>query len=491
LSLCQDCRSVVAETAKFFSHDPAAETDRHDDDDDATIEAVKRRTVQAPLSPGTRVSRYVISDVIGVGAAGVVYRAYDPELKRNIALKLLRTDHARELGSLKARLLREAQAMAQLSHPNVVSVFDVGTYGDEIVIVLELVEGQTLARWLGESPRSWQEIRTAFIDAGKGLAAAHAVQLVHRDFKPANVLVGVDGRVRVTDFGLARTMELDDDAKSELASDSEGPPSQPISTRRPLFSMTATEDGGLVGTPVYMAPEQFRRRRADARTDQFSFCVALYMALYHRHPYLVASSKLYSLEQLADSVNHGLLQIPDTSIAPATLFEILRRGLQVDPKERFGSMQELLDNLISDPAALPAAAVQSERRPMLVIAAAALGLVLVALLATTARRTPSSESAAKATSGMTLAAVPSNSAEVSDPTGASEASASPTLSPSFAPAAVAPARRARPAHTPELPAEHPKARRPPPPPPSRPPPAQPPPPPPGRERYVDGLKDPF
>src|SRR5262249_15166063 len=148
-------------------------------------------------------------------------------------------------------------------------------------------------------------IRSTFIDAGKGLAAAHAVQLVHRDFKPANVLVGEDGRVRVTDFGLARPMDLDDDPVPDVPAEPPSSPSSPRSRRPPLFSMTATEEGGLAGTPVYMAPEQFRRRRADARTDQFSFCVALYMALYHRHPYLVGANKLYSLEQLAESVNHG------------------------------------------------------------------------------------------------------------------------------------------------------------------------------------------
>jgi eukaryotic-like serine/threonine-protein kinase len=457
LSLCPDCRSVVAETAKFFSRDDLADTDQDDDEP------------RAPLSPGAHVSRYVISDVIGVGAAGVVYRAYDPELKRNIALKLLRTDHARELGPLKARLLREAQAMAQLSHPNVVSVFDVGTYGDEIVIVLELVEGQTLARWLGERPRSWQEIRAAFIEAGKGLAAAHAVQLVHRDFKPANVLMGVDGRVRVTDFGLARTMELDDEAKSDLVSVPESEPSPPLSPRAPLFSMTATEEGGgLAGTPVYMAPEQFRRRRADARTDQFSFCVALYMALYRRHPYLAGASKLYSLEQLADSVTHGSLQVPTSPGAPAALFEILRRGLQVDPKERFLSMQELLDNLMSDSAISPP--VPTPRRPTLMIAAAALGLLAVAVLAISARR-PAGESVIVTTSVTAPVSVPTHSATASDPTAASDISPPPTAL-SSAPVVVVPAKRPRPAHTQET-----KARRPAPPP--------------GRERYVDGLKDPF
>jgi len=469
LSLCPDCRTVVAETARFFSLDETAEADRLDGDDEpATSPPSDKR---APLSPGTRVSRYVISEVIGVGAAGVVYRAYDPELKRNIALKLLRTDHARELGPLKARLLREAQAMAQLSHPNVVSVFDVGTYGDEIVIVLELVEGQTLARWLGERPRPWQEIRSAFIDAGKGLAAAHAVQLVHRDFKPANVLVGTDGRVRVTDFGLARTMELDDEAKSEEA-DAEAPTSSPRSARPPLFSMTATEDGGLAGTPVYMAPEQFRRRRADARTDQFSFCVALYMALYRRHPYLVGASKLYTLEQLADSVTNGSLQLPNRTEVPSAFLEILRRGLEVDPKARFASMQELLDKLMSDWAVPPAAPVKNTRRPMLLIAAAALGLAGIAALILSSRRTPTLDVAPTLAATVTMSPAPETAATAHSAAPASSIASAENPTPIATPSSAAPARRPRPAHTQET-----KARRPPPPP--------------GRERYVDGLKDPF
>jgi serine/threonine protein kinase len=461
LSLCQDCRTVVAETAKFFAHDDATvEVGRHDDDR------------PAPLVPGTRVSRYVISEVIGVGAAGVVYRAYDPELKRNIALKLLRTDHARELGPLKARLLREAQAMAQLAHPNVVSVFDVGTYADEIVIVLEMVEGQTLARWLGERPRTWQEVRSAFIEAGKGLAAAHAVQLVHRDFKPANVLVGADGRVRVTDFGLARPMDLDDELNGDAPADSQDPPSSPHSTssgvplaRRPLFSLTATEEGGLAGTPVYMAPEQFQRRRADARSDQFSFCVALYMALYRRHPYLVGSTKVYSLEQLADSVINGSLQVPERSEAPAALLQILRRGLKVDPKERFSSMQELLDNLMSDPAMQAPARASKQRGPIIVVGAAVTAVIGASFLAMSVSGREPAPIATQALAGPaspTASAVPSAIVEAPEP----PAPTTPASSP------VAPVRRARPAHTQDT-----KAHRPPPPP--------------GRERYVDGLKDPF
>lgn len=346
LSICADCRSVLAETARFFSGSELHATVKMEPADLGRIESASSSEPPGLLAPGTRVARYVLSGVIGSGAAGVVYRAYDPELRREIALKLLRAP-MRDSASLKTRLLREAQAMAQLSHPNVVSVYDVGTYGSQVFIVLELVKGKNLAEWLDERPRSWQEIRWAFVEAGKGLAAAHAVQLVHRDFKPANVLLGSDGRVRVTDFGLARSIELGDarawqaQAPATIASET------PFSS---LFSITTTQ-AGLAGTPVYMAPEQFAQERTDDRTDQFGFCVALYLALYKRHPFLdfEGPSRRYSLAELAREVSSGSLHGPPTSAVPSWMFELLRRGLQVDPDARFPSMDELLARLSADP----------------------------------------------------------------------------------------------------------------------------------------------
>src|SRR5690349_14432900 len=179
---------------------------------------------------------------------GVVYSAYDPELDRKVALKLLRADAegSSTSGDAPARLLREAQALAKLSHPNVISIHDVGTVEDRVFMAVDFVDGGTLQRWLAERKRTWREIRDAFIAAGRGLAAAHAAGLVHRDFKPANVLVSKDGQVRVTDFGLVRPSQ--ERANSQETIESSGP-SRVLDT--PL-----TRSGALVGTPAYMAPEQ-------------------------------------------------------------------------------------------------------------------------------------------------------------------------------------------------------------------------------------------
>lgn len=334
LSTCNDCRSVIAEAASMFASQDATHSECS-----ATHHDREHSNRNVELLPGTQVSRYIISNVIGTGAAGIVYRAYDPELKRHVALKLLRSEQARTEGTLRARLLREAQAMAQLSHPNVVSVFDVGTFGEEVFVVLELVQGVTLGSWLSE-PHGWQAITAAFLDAGKGLAAAHAVKLVHRDFKPANVLVGLDGRVRVTDFGLARAQQFSQRA-GELWDAELAQPAEAI----PFVHATLTQTGELAGTPIYMAPEQFARRPADEQSDQFAFCVALYWALYRKHPYLPASSRSPSLLELVLALQSGALNAPADSSVPTALFDTLRTGLALEPARRFGSMQELLNEL--------------------------------------------------------------------------------------------------------------------------------------------------
>jgi hypothetical protein len=254
------------------------------------------------------VSRYVIEREIGVGAGGVVYQAFDPQLKRRVACKLLRTDRGGGPSPGQERLLREAEAMARLSHPNVVNVFDAGTHEGHVFIVMELVGGETLARWLRRQPRGWREATAAFVDAGRGLAAAHAVGLVHRDFKPENVLVGEDARVRVTDFGLARPVSIVQGADT--------PGVQPA--RDSLVTTAA-------GTPAYMAPELFLGGVADARSDQFSFCVALFWALHGRHP----SGK-----------NDAGAKPP--AHVPEALTKILSRGLAAAPADRFPSMDDLI-----------------------------------------------------------------------------------------------------------------------------------------------------
>jgi eukaryotic-like serine/threonine-protein kinase len=275
------------------------------------------------LDRGATVGRYVVLDRLGAGGMGVVYAAYDPELDRRVALKLLRPDRfGGEAG--RPRLLREAQALARLTHPNVVAVHDAGTFGDRVFVAMELVEGETLRQWLGAGPRPWREVLDRFLPAGRGLAAAHAAGLVHRDFKPENVLLGQDGRVLVVDFGLAKA----------LADAVEEPPGEVAESGdvAPL-----TEWGVVLGTPAYMAPEQLRGIAADARSDQFSFCVALYEALYGERPF-----------------GEGCVvkEAPTGTRVPGWLRAVVLRGLKASPAERYPAMDGLLHDLESDPEAV-------------------------------------------------------------------------------------------------------------------------------------------
>jgi RNA polymerase sigma factor (sigma-70 family) len=211
LEACAACRFVVTELVKTDS-DASARTTPHpfvDTEVDASLSATQH--AGAPSAPradplkSARFGRYVIVDLLGAGGMGEVYSAYDPELDRKVAIKVLHPALAAD-SDARARLLREAQAMAKLSHPNVIQVFDVGAMGDEVFVTMEYVKGGTLRTWLAAQKRSPDEILATFTRAGRGLAAAHAAGLVHRDFKPDNVLVGDDGRIRITDFGLARAM---------------------------------------------------------------------------------------------------------------------------------------------------------------------------------------------------------------------------------------------------------------------------------------------
>ncbi len=285
------------------------------------------------IAPGTTLGRYVVQEPLGSGAMGVVYAAHDRGLDRRVALKLLHPTVA-DSPEAQARLQREAWAMARLSHPNVLAVFDVGTVGDQVFVAMELVEGATLRQWLASSPRPMAEVLALFLQAGRGLAAAHAAGLVHRDFKPDNVLVDVTGRARVTDFGLARPL-LPPDAPLPEGGDVGAPDSWEL-----------TRSGAFVGTPAYMAPEQVRREATDARTDQFGFCVALYEALYGERPFSGENAAA-----LAFNVTLGKVRPPPRDAqVPQWLLTVLLRGLRVAPADRFASMEELLSALESDPA---------------------------------------------------------------------------------------------------------------------------------------------
>jgi tetratricopeptide (TPR) repeat protein/predicted Ser/Thr protein kinase len=305
---------------------------------------------EAPaLGRGTPLDRYVVLDPLGEGGMGMVYAAYDSVLDRRVALKLLpqeTADGGSELTSGRARLLREAQAMAKLSHPNVVGVYDVYQHGAQVFMAMELVEGQTLLQWLQEKPRGKREIVGAFLAAGRGLAAAHAAGLVHRDFKPTNVLVGKDGRVRVTDFGLARTHDAPPEPVAEDAAPST-PSTSPVKSHS-LLELELTQKGAVLGTPAYMAPEQFRGATADARSDQFSFAVSLWEALYGERPFEGSSSSERREKVLAGRINPP----PAHSRVPLWIHRALLRALNTAPEARYPSLDALLATLERDPAQL-------------------------------------------------------------------------------------------------------------------------------------------
>ena len=296
------------------------------------------------LTPGTAIGRYMILSRLGAGAMGVVYAAYDPELDRKVALKLLQPRGGSSLDS-RIRLMREAKALARLSHPNVVAVHDVGTFAERVFLAMEFVDGKTLGAWLKERPQPWQDVLAIMHKAGEGLAAAHAAGLVHRDFKPDNVLIARDGRVRVLDFGLARSAsevipeERDPAAAAILASVS--------SERREQSQIEAammTRTGAVVGTPAYMSPEQHLGRSADARSDQFSFCIATYQALYGARPFVGERMSSLAFQVLQGKISPA----PAGAAVPMWLRKVVLRGLQVDPERRYPGMPALLADLHRD-----------------------------------------------------------------------------------------------------------------------------------------------
>ncbi len=344
---CADCRGLISLLARDATRDAAVDTLR--DTDKGTGVAVETvasgeepdplaatadpankvitKTRIRPSHVGLKLGRFTIVERIGSGAMGIVFRADDPGLGRQVALKLLHHPDA----TLTERLVREARSMAQVSHPNVVTVYDVGIADDSTYIAMELVSGMSLRQWQAIQ-RPLAEVIEAYLAAGRGLAAAHAAGIVHRDFKPDNVLVGSDGRMRVTDFGLASARPTADLAAESMS----------VS----LDELSLTHSGMVLGTPAYMAPEQFAGGNIDPRTDQFSFCVALYEALYGHRPY-----KGKTFEELGDNVCSGTMRpVPPGSTVSGALRAIVLRGLSVRPGDRFPSMDHLLAVLGRDRA---------------------------------------------------------------------------------------------------------------------------------------------
>ena len=300
-----------------------------------------------------RFGRYAVIRELGRGGMGIVYAAFDDVLDRLVAIKLVRTDSRG--GDAHARILREAKALAQLSHPNVVQIHEVSASAGRIFIVMEYVRGATLgaeARRLRASRAPARAILDLYLQAGRGLAAAHAEGIAHRDFKPDNAIVGEDGRVRVIDFGLATLLD---------------PGSGPPDARSSVIPLT--RESALLGTPAYMSPEQLAGRPADARSDQFSFCVALYEALAGERPF--AGNNIQELEE---AIQAGTIRSPRDEEAPRWVLPVLRRGLRPDAAERFPSLEALLAELGRDPLA---SARRRRRAASLALASAASAALLV------------------------------------------------------------------------------------------------------------------
>jgi serine/threonine protein kinase/tetratricopeptide (TPR) repeat protein len=295
----------------------------------------------AALPSTAAVGRYLVERVLGSGGMGLVYAAFDPELGRKVAIKLVRplASGRMDASEGRARLLREAQALAQLTHPNVVAIHDVGTFGDQVFLAMEYVEGWTLTDWLSTERRGWREIVSMFAQAGKGLAAAHAKNIIHRDFKADNVWVGEDGRARVLDFGLARATR--DAGERQQSRDVAAREDDHRSPRVSMLDATVTLPGAFLGTPPYMAPEQLRGELGDARTDQFSFCVALYLALYGELPF--AGETVTSL--LEEMEGRKIKEPPKSRRVPFWLRRVLLRGLSLNAADRYDSIDSLLEEL--------------------------------------------------------------------------------------------------------------------------------------------------
>jgi tetratricopeptide (TPR) repeat protein/predicted Ser/Thr protein kinase len=276
--------------------------------------------------------RYVLLDQLGAGGSGVVYSAFDRKLDRKLALKFMRTDAYDHTAEGQSRLLREGQSLARLSHPNVVAVYDVGAFERHSYIAMELIEGRNLRQWLLDEKPGWERTLAVFLEAARGLLAAHKAGLVHRDFKPDNVLIARDGRVCVSDFGLSHMLNR---AADPLA----GPTPAPVDPVAPSLPST------IAGTPAYMAPEQYRGQPIDGRADQFSFCAALYEALYGVRPFAG-----HTAEELMQAICDGKVRPPPRGLLPPSfLHSSVLRGLRSAPQDRYASMAELYDVLSRGP----------------------------------------------------------------------------------------------------------------------------------------------
>lgn len=289
-------------------------------------------------TPGSRVGHYIVLDQLGLGGMGVVYGAYDPKLDRKVALKVLRSEgHDETAAVARLRLVSEGRALARVSHPNVVAVYDVGTVEEEVYVAMELVEGTTLGQWRKAHARAWTEVTKMFVEIASGLVAVHDASLVHRDVKPDNILIDRDDRPKVTDFGLARPEQ---DAPESLRRQEQ----QFVEADLAVERLQLTQTGARLGTPAYMACEQLNGGDASPLSDQFAFCVTLWETLYGQRPFLGGS-----WVSLVMAVTEGQIREPPTPPSgrpvPAWLRRVLERGLSPKPRDRWPNMRELANAL--------------------------------------------------------------------------------------------------------------------------------------------------
>jgi tRNA A-37 threonylcarbamoyl transferase component Bud32/tetratricopeptide (TPR) repeat protein len=361
---CPRCFVVTCELARVGDDSPISSTMADPGD----------RNPAPSVPPPARIGRYRLVRFLGQGGMGSVYVAHDSQLDRRVALKLLRSKRL-GMNDARARLLREARAMAKLAHPNVVTLFDAGESEGHTFIAMEFIEGVTLATWLREHEPTWREALDLLLCAGRGLAAAHAAGIVHRDFKPENVLIDRSGRVAVGDFGLA--------AVPQSAPVSEQPASH---GGAPTWGAAMTRTGAVLGTPRYMSPEQFDGPNVDARTDQFSFAVTLYEALYAARPF--AGDTLAELQAAARE--NRVREPPPDSQVPAALRRALLKGLSGNPDDRYPTLDAMLAALESaagaDAPKAPASPAPAARRRAWLVPVAIVGTVAsLATLALVAR----------------------------------------------------------------------------------------------------------
>jgi WD40 repeat protein len=392
LADCRDCRelwrlmltsrstAIAAEMPPVVRGplDPSASTVLRPTPDDSQLSRAVREVG----------GRYELQELIGAGAMGEVYRAFDPRLSRDVALKLLRAlHHDDDTAGVNKQMVAEAHTLARLAHPNVIAIFDSGMHEGQVFLAMELGR-ETLAEWVHARPRDLGERLNVLRQAGEGLAAAHASGIVHRDVKPANVLIGTDGRARMTDFGLA------------LGANETTPPAN-----GPLDVATVTRTGLLIGTPAYMALEQLCGRRADERSDQFSFCVMAFEALTGVRPFSATT-----LVTLREQIAAERIRRDAAARLPRWLRRVILRGLRANPKERWRDMRAMLDAIDRGPPLT---------RPRVIIGIVIAGALMLAVIVglVSLRRTVRARDAAEARRNE-LIILQARGALASDPTAA-------------------------------------------------------------------------